>query len=810
MRHGYVGRRREVQGLMPAVRHGDTTFAVITGIGGSGKSTLATRAANRLHAVGYRVVPVRIREQPTPTESAQDTMSRLIEALGDAFLLEGREDLHGHMTLGKITPGRRLRLAISGLKELKLVLVLDNFEDALDLETRRIADSELASFFETLALSLTYGSRVIVTCRFLPEGTPTHLTNVLHLPLLEFPGHDALKFLRRDDLVDQRISRGELTGDLIDRLYRALGGTPGLLGQVRTLLRTADPDALLEELEGGDPGLLAKKREAYCSKILATHLYAALTPDARSLASRLALSILPLPADAAATLAALTEAEVARPLEQGVAYGLLQRFDEPNLPSLYHPPGLLRPWLAEPDRLAEDESKAVHAHLAAFWKSSYEADRETELRVAFGAELEACREHARQASDGPTFKWCIHHLARIFYSRGVWNQARNLLEEIPEAERDAETWHKLASLDLNQGKNEAAREKLFRSLEIKEAYGDRAGEAATWHNLASIDINTSEYNAAREKLGRSLQIKQEIGDHAGEAGTRHQLALIDLKQGDYETATKGFEWALQINQAIGYRPGEAACWHNLASIDVHRGKYQAAQDKFERASAIRRAIGDLAGEAASLHGLGWLELHQGNYLAAENWLERSLQINQAIGNRAGEAATLQNLATIDLNQGKYQEAQDKTNISININKSIGNQEGEAANLHQLATIDMNQGNYKTALERFRLSLQIKQAIIDTTGEASSFFQLGILALQMNRGRDAALLVAVSSLIDDCDVEGILRKFTDICSNLGHDQAQSDRILAEASAGYNEDRGWGLIEWAFPPDSPGGAEKSHAE
>ena len=66
---GYVGRRREVQRLVPALRQGETTFAVITGIGGTGKSTLATRAANRLQAVGYGVIPVQVKARLTPTEA---------------------------------------------------------------------------------------------------------------------------------------------------------------------------------------------------------------------------------------------------------------------------------------------------------------------------------------------------------------------------------------------------------------------------------------------------------------------------------------------------------------------------------------------------------------------------------------------------------------------------------------------------------------------------------------------------------------------------------------------------------------------
>ena len=52
-------------------------------------------------------------------------------------------------------------------------------------------------------------------------------------------------------------------------------------------------------------------------------------------------------------IAEADEALARSSLEAGVAFGLLQRFDEPDLPSLYHPPGLLRPWLSDPERLSE-------------------------------------------------------------------------------------------------------------------------------------------------------------------------------------------------------------------------------------------------------------------------------------------------------------------------------------------------------------------------------------------------------------------------------------------------------------------------
>ena len=643
---GYVGRRREVQRLVPALRQGEKTFAVISGIGGTGKSTLATRAANRLQAVGFGVIPVKVKARPTPVEAARDAASRLIGALDEAFLTAGRKDLHALLTDGDIPPGQRLRMTVRGLNELKLVLVLDNFEDALDLETRRIADPDLAGFIEAVAMNLTQGSRAIVTCRYVPEDTPTDLLNVLHLPLPEFPGHDALKFLRRDDLVDRRIGRGELTGDLIGRLYRAVGGTPGLLDQVRTLLRKADPDALLEELEGGDPGLLAREREAYCSKILTSRLYDALSPVAQALASRLALSFLPIPADAAATLADLTEAEVAGPLAEGVAYGLLQRFDEPNLPALYHPPGLLRPWLAAPERLGEDEAKAVHAHLAAFWRSSIEAKREAaELRVAIGPELQACREHARQAEDVPTFQWSTVMLARLLTVRSEWNQARRLLEEIPEQARDASAWHQLATIDLNQGDHAAAREKFTTAMEIWKAMGDRTGEAATWNQLATIDFNQGDHAAAREKLATAMEIWKAIGDRAGEANTWHNLATIDARQGEYAAAREKFATSLQIKPAIGNRTFEAATWRNLATIDLHQGEYAAAREKFDSSLQIEQAIGNRAGEANTWNQLGHVAYASGRGKDAVRLMAVAFLISHTIGHNYVKTIA-QNFATL--------------------------------------------------------------------------------------------------------------------------------------------------------------------
>ncbi|MCK4342290.1 MAG: tetratricopeptide repeat protein [Phycisphaerae bacterium] len=843
---GYVGRRREGQKLIPALRDGRTTVAVLTGIGGAGKSTLATRAANRLVADGFRLLPVRVEEGDDPGKQGQMAVTKLIEAFARAFLAAGRDDLHATIINGKIPRDQRLALAVEELNELRCLLVLDNFEEALHVETRTVVDPELAGFYKFLTSHLTRGSRAIVTCRYLPADTLTEQSTVVHLPLPDFQEHEVLKFLRREPRVDERLRLRVLPLTLVADLHRKFGGTPRFLEDVRLLLKTADPAELRKDLDGVEPGELSKARQKYYDQIITARLYEALSPEARLVTTRVAVSELPLPVDAVTRLTELAEEQAAASLESAVEYGLLQRFEAPDLPTLFHPPGLLRYWLVDPARLSTDDGRAVHRQLAAFWRDSLENERGAELRVPIELELYVCRAHALLGVDDETFCWASVRLAVGLTRRAEWRRARQLLDEVPEPARDGAWWHALATLDMNEGKYPAAREKFEKALaiidqaigdrageaatwaqlgmiDLKEgsytaardkyekaldmfqAIGDRAGEAATWHNLASIDLNESKYPAAREKCEKARDMRQAIGDRAGEAKTWHQLATLDGNEGNYPAAREKFEKALTIKQSIGDRAGEAATWHQLATLDLNEGNYPAARKKYEESLTIKQEIGDRAGEAVTWAQLGMIDVNEGSYPAAREKYEKALAMLQAIGDRAGEAATLAQLGKIDLNEGSYPAAREKYEKALAMLQAIGDRAGEAKTWHQLATLDGNEGNYPAAREKFEKALTIKQSIGDRAGEAATLYQLGVLANEMGRGELGAQLIAISWMIRRAighgDAENAFKNLTVLCNNLGYDQARIGRMLDEAAQAYNKDRGHSLLKRAFAdPDA----------
>jgi tetratricopeptide (TPR) repeat protein len=761
LRKGFVGRRREGQRLVPALRDGDTTFALITGIGGAGKSTLATRAANKLESAGFRVVAVRVAEAAGPLDAGEATLTQLIGEFDDAFIQAERDDLHRQLTDGTLPQAQRLRLAVKGLNELRLVIVIDNFEDVLELERRRIVEPNLAQLYRSLATRLMRGSRVIITCRYVPEGTPTELPTVVHLPLPDLGEPNFRKFLQRDEVVDTRIGRGELPPTLIHDLYQKLGGTPGFLENVRRVLRTADPDALIEDLEDVSRGILSVARESYYQRIIATRLYDALSPEARHMISRLAISELPLPIDGVMRITGSDESLAGSSLGAAFAFGLLQRFGEPDLPSLYHPPGLLRPWLADPDRLPEAEASLVHQHLAAFWRSSFEAGRVAELRVLNEVELRVCRSHAERGEDAATFQWATLQLALMLEGRVEWSAARMLLEQIPESELSADCLLALSSVEVSLGEWKAARVHLERAHSLLP---DKTREKAfTWHNLATIDLNEGDLVSAREKFGRSLKMRQALGDRAGQAATWHQLATIDLNEGNYKSAREKFANCLLIRQRLGDRAGKATAWQNLATIDLNEGNYKSAREKFAM----------------------------------------SLQMRQALGDRAGEAATWHQLATIDFRQGDYVSARERFGISLLMRQAIDDRAGEAAIWHQLASIDLEEGHYAAARDNLARSLKTWQTIGDRVGEAAAFYQLGVLTHRIGRVHAAARLMAFGFLIDQTighkDVKTIPHKLSTLCTQLGYDQSQFEAIVGEAKEAYQRDRGQTLVEQVLSDD-----------
>jgi hypothetical protein len=285
----FVGRRRELQRLLPSLREGRIQTVVITGMGGTGKSTLATRLARKLEAEHFTLVTV------PSAEGKPLRASNLLQALGDAFVEAKDRAAHDVLVNPTFEVAERLCYAVMALNRGRFVLVLDNFEVNLDEASKLILDAEVARFYTHLLGHLAGGSRCVITSRFLPADVLPLPRTVQQEPLADFPEASFVKFLLSDPQLEQRYVRGELPHELLAEMQRLLGGTPRFLDQVRTFLHTVSKEELAAELRdldlGGtlDAGELQALRERYLERIVTARLFGYLPLESQAALCRAAV-----------------------------------------------------------------------------------------------------------------------------------------------------------------------------------------------------------------------------------------------------------------------------------------------------------------------------------------------------------------------------------------------------------------------------------------------------------------------------------------------------------------------------------------
>jgi tetratricopeptide (TPR) repeat protein len=216
-----IGRRRELRLLLRTLRSADGQHvgAVLTGLGGSGKSTVAGRAMQRLAEHGWLVA----------AHAGRFDLTEVAMAVGLVLAQSGRGNAKVAEMLLRPDLDDRLRFPL--LKQVletgRVALVLDDFEQNLELGGNEFLDPGVADFLAGLARSARTG-RLLLTSRYPVPDTEAYLAEVPIGPLS--PAETRKLALRLPAL--REASERELS-----RVLRAIGGHPRMLEFLDALLR---------------------------------------------------------------------------------------------------------------------------------------------------------------------------------------------------------------------------------------------------------------------------------------------------------------------------------------------------------------------------------------------------------------------------------------------------------------------------------------------------------------------------------------------------------------------------------------------
>lgn len=587
----FVGRRREQQRLLPALRQGSRRVVMLTGIGGAGKSTLATRLARKLEADGYRPVALSGEPETTGGPARPLTADRLLTTCGDAIRAaarqhrsegdgpraDGLEQLANGLELADAPIERRLRDIIAAFNESRFVLVLDNFEVNLTEATRAISDTRIAEFYRHLLNDLRL-SRAIITTRYLPSDLTPLPPYAVEESLPDFPRAAFVKFLLRDEIIAARYRAGELPPELLGDLHTELGGVPRFLDQIQQVLHDIDADELRRSLTrlarpaGATPDTLQAARDRYCQEVFTARLYQQLDEAARRALCRGAVYGVPVTLEALAAVTGEPADRLSSHTRGWRNYALAYPESGPDTTQLWAVYPLLRGWLL--DQLDAEDRRTAHQAAGNYLSGLEKQDREDELGLTWVECLREARTRFILAGDCDGARAATDRLSGYLVRQGFYDESRRLNLELLIGQRHPSPMGWIARAYYQRGDYARARTWYQRQLRAAGQMMPQEAAAAV-HGLATLALEQGDYPTARTEFERSLAIRQALGDRAGEAASFFQMGALAVRMGREEQGLRLVALCYLIDREIGHGDTETD-FENLAKL-ASRLNYDQAQ-----------------------------------------------------------------------------------------------------------------------------------------------------------------------------------------------------------------------------------------
>ena len=279
---------------------------------------------------------------------------------------------------------------------------------------------------------------------------------------------------------------------------------------------------------GMEPGEFQKLRDKYFGDIFTERLYDYLSPESQKALCRSAVYGVTVSVEGLAAVAGAPVDEVrafARSWQdRAFAYQEIGKSKEP----LWIVYGLLRGWLLA--KLSPEERTAAHKAAGDFLIEMDRQNRLGELGLSWADCLMEARSQYLQAKEIVPARSVTDRLSGFLVRSGFYDGVRQLNAELLDFETDPSPMSWIARTYIDQGEYDFARIWYQRCIDASAGSNQKEVGVAL-HGMASIDLNKGDYEAARENFEKAMKIMQQIGDRAGEAATWHASGLDRPEEG---------------------------------------------------------------------------------------------------------------------------------------------------------------------------------------------------------------------------------------------------------------------------------------
>ncbi|MCC4765529.1 tetratricopeptide repeat protein [Methanosarcina sp. DH1] len=580
MEKGFVARRKELRLLEKGFKSDVKRAAIIHGFGGIGKTVLATRFALKMGYYFEGTLGIKF----TPTTRPEDILNKFNSFL----LMKGRPELN--QILNQQFPIEvKTTLLVEILKQIRFLVIFDNFEDCLNEERNDIENPELKAFIQQLLNTTTRNTKYLITTRYDFDPLDGRLAaGIEHISLPE------LRFPQTNWLMNNFTELADLGMRKKKKIYDVIGGHPWTIGQFAVLASSQGVDDLLLELEP-----LQKKLIEFT---LLDKSYSKLNQEAKKLL--LYASIY----EEAVSIEALSwiignekdqSLSVGESLNKLLQWGLISKEQEYGK-SVYSEHTIVKDFARKKLEKGGLDKKELFIRAAGYYEN---------LVSQTGSlwDYLKARDYYFQAGDWESANEVVENTSDLLIRWGHIELAMSLLNDsidTTSGETKTNAEYILATIYYRLGDLDTAF-KIYNNIKYKyEEGGNKRGVAVVLHAIGMIHHLQGNYEEAVNLYNQSLKMEEELGNKSGIAQTLHALGMIHHLQGNYEEAVKKYNQSLKMEEELGNKSGIAITLHALGNVHYSQGNYEEAVKKYNQSLKMEEELGNKSGIAITLGQLG--------------------------------------------------------------------------------------------------------------------------------------------------------------------------------------------------------------
>jgi|GEM_PF-543576 len=304
-------------------------------------------------------------------------------------------------------------------------------------------------------------------------------------------------------------------------------------------------------------------------------------------------------------------------------------------------------------------------------------------------------------------------LGYYWEARGYWDRGQNILKSIIQRQDNfsnvkllvkAYQWYgRFVSLN---GNHKGAVDIFEKGLALAMENNDLMGEAAIRYNLALANNISGNLQYEVELLNQSLSIYREADYKHGIAEVLQELGQVYYFKGSYDKAEMCLNESLSIYKKCNDRYGILRVYGRMGLVLRSKGEFTEAMQMFHKYLLSCEEIKDRVEIAFALINIAELARSQGDNTVAQSYYLKSLNIGYELGYRSIIAYIKKELGEIYHYMGQLNKAYELFNESLSILNETGYKGDVPWVYRNLAELELDRGNYLKAEELFIIGLKI--------------------------------------------------------------------------------------------------------